>query len=138
MTSDCTQAWQKCWHEGFAPLLSDEGLFELAKALREDDPKLIQGHTCITANGYRKGEVIGACAISYAGWKGDELTGWDEVEAFFSMCCWKVDQSFGMMASCRYFLNWFDETPRFQMRKELLAEVQKIIEMRLTVSRETE
>ena len=136
--SENIQAWQKCWREGFAPLLSDEGLVELAKALRENDQKLIQGTTCITADGHRKGDVIGACAISYAGWKGDELTGWDEVEAFFSRCCWKVDQTFGMMGDCRYFLNWFDETPRDQMIEEFLDEIQKTIEKRLTVSCETE
>ena len=130
-------AWEKCWRQGFAPLISDEGLLELAKALRDDDPKLIQGQTCTTDGGHRIGLVTGACAISYAGWKGDELTGWDEIEAFFTMCCWKVDQTFGEPASCRYFLNWVDETPRDQMRNELLEEVKKTIEMRLTVSCET-
>ena len=42
---------------------------------------------------------------------------------FFARMCFEVDQRLGEPAGCRWFLNWFDETPRDEMRRELLAEV---------------
>jgi hypothetical protein len=41
----------------------------------------------------------------------------------FAQLCFEVDQHFGEPRACRHFLNWFDDTPREQMRRELLPEV---------------
>jgi hypothetical protein len=38
-----------------------------------------------------------------------------------------VDQRLGEPAACRWFLNWFDETPRDEMRRLLLPEVQQLL-----------
>jgi hypothetical protein len=45
------------------------------------------------------------------------------MEERFAQACWEADQLLGEPAAVRYFLNWVDETPRQQMRQELLAEV---------------
>ena len=39
------ESWRKVWREGLAPLLSDNSLRALRRALVEDDPRLIQGAT---------------------------------------------------------------------------------------------
>ena len=41
--------------------------------------------------------------------------------------CFAIDQRLGEPAGCRWFLNWFDETPRDEMRRLLLAEVARAL-----------
>jgi hypothetical protein len=48
-----------------------------------------------------------------------------EVEEFFARACFETDQRLGEPAACRWFLNWYDETPREEMRRQLLAEVNR-------------
>ena len=67
--------------------------------------------------------VEAACALGYCGWQGDGLETVGEVEEFFARACFEADQRLGEPAACRWFLNWFDDTPRDEMRRELLAEV---------------
>ena len=47
-----------------------------------------------------------------------------QVEEHFARCCFEADQRLGEPAACRWFLNWFDDAPRTDMRRELLAEVE--------------
>lgn len=118
-------AWQLAWRNGFAPLLSATALTALAKALRLNDPALIQGATTEPPplDCARALPVQGACALSYCGWQGEGLETVDQVEEFFVRSCYEADQRLGESAACRYFLNWFDETPRADMRRQLLAEI---------------
>jgi hypothetical protein len=37
----------------------------------------------------------------------------------------------GESSGCRYFVNWFDETPRDPMRRQLLVEVSRTLAQRL-------
>ena len=122
-----TKTWRKVWEEGIAPLLSLEGLRALKEALENDDIRLLQGATtsppplsCV-----QEWPCEGACAIGYCGWQGDELSTVADVEEFFARTCFECDQRLGEPAGVRYFLNWFDETPREEMRRELLAAVVK-------------
>ena len=46
-----------------------------------------------------------------------------DVEEFFARVCFEADQALGEPAACRWFLNWFDETPRQEMCAQLLPEV---------------
>jgi hypothetical protein len=48
-----------------------------------------------------------------------------QVEEHFARCCYQADQNLGEPAACRWFLNWFDAAPRDEMRRELLAEVER-------------
>jgi hypothetical protein len=52
------------------------------------------------------------------------------VEEFFARMCFEIDQRLGEPAGCRWFLNWFDETPREEMRQQLLAEVKRALAQR--------
>jgi hypothetical protein len=118
-------AWQKIFREAIAPQLSTRALLALKKALAVDDPALIQGATTEPPplSAVQDWPVEAACAVAFAGWQGEGLATVGEVEDFFARICWGADKALGEPAGCRWFLNWFDETPRGQMRRELLAEI---------------
>ena len=127
------ESWRKVWREGIAPLLSLQGLLALEKGLTSDDARLVQGATtsppplqCVA-----DWPCEGACAVGFCGWQGDGLETVAEVEEFFARMCFEIDRRLGEPAACRWFLNWFDDTPRDQMRKDLLAEVQRSLAGRL-------
>lgn len=128
------ESWTNVWRKGLAPLLSTPSLEALRLALVQDDARLIQGATttppplqCV-----QDWPVEAACALGYCGWQGDGLETVAEVEEFFARMCFEIDQQLGEPAACRWFLNWFDDTPREQMRRELLVEVQRSLAERLT------
>jgi hypothetical protein len=134
------ESWRKVWREGLAPLLSMEGLEALRHGLVMDDARLLQGATttppplqCV-----QDWPVEGACALGYCGWQGDGLETVAEVEEFFARMCFEIDQRLGELAGCRWFLNWFDETPREEMRPQLLAEVSRSLALRWNAEDETE
>jgi hypothetical protein len=118
-------SWQIVWRKGFAPQLSTLGLQALRRALSEDDAGLIQGATTSPPPLHCCQDFLieAACGIAYAGWKGEQLNTVGEVEEFFSRACYQADQLLGEPAGVRWFLNWFDETPRAQMRTLLIAEI---------------
>src|SRR4051794_37938917 len=129
------ESWRQVWREGFVPVLSTSGLETLRDALRTDDPRLTQGSTttpppllCV-----QDWPVEAACALGFCGWQGEGLESVGEVEEFFAKACFEADQRLGEPAACRWFLNWFDDTPRAEMRRELLAEVELALGDRVPV-----
>jgi hypothetical protein len=128
------ESWRKVWREGLAPQISTAGLEALRSALLNDDPRLLQSATtsppplqCV-----QDWPVDGACGLGYCGWQGDGLETVAEVEEYFARSCFECDQLLGEPAACRWFLNWFDETPREEMRQLLLAEVNRSLAQRLS------
>ena len=126
------ETWRQVWREGVAPQLSTAGLEALQKALQGDDERLLQGATtsppplqCV-----RDWAVEGACVIGYCGWQGDGLETVSQVEEFFAQVCFEVDKTLGEPAACRWFLNWFDDAPRAEVRGLLLAEVNRSLAQR--------
>src|SRR5262249_43699412 len=109
--SEPMTAWQRAWRVGIAPQLSRAGLLALKRALVDDDPALIQGATTQPPplQAVYEWPVEGACAISYAGWKGEGLKTVGEVEGFFARVCYEADQALGEAAGCRHFLTAYDE-----------------------------
>ncbi len=125
-------SWRKVWREGVTPLIETEGLEALRAALVTDDARLLQGATttppplqCV-----QDWPVEGACALGYCGWQGEGLHSVAEVEEYFARLCFEADQRLGEPAACRWFLNWFDETPRDAMRALLLPEVHRTLAQR--------
>jgi hypothetical protein len=126
------ESWRTVFREGFSPSFSLEGLEALRDALEEDSPKLVQGSSttppplmCV-----QDWPVEAACAVTYTGWQGGKnpdckLVG--AAEEHFARMCFEADQRLGEAAACRWFLNWFDDCPRDEMRRELLAEVERAI-----------
>lgn len=126
------ESWQKVWREGLAPRISTAGLEALKEGLATDDPRLLQGATttppplqCV-----QDWPVEGACGLGYCGWQGDGLETVAEVEEYFAQACFEADQALGEPAACRWFLNWFDDTPRDEMRRLLTAEINRTLAQR--------
>lgn len=131
-------SWRIVWRNGFAPLCSTAGLEALADALRSDDRRLVQGATtspppsmCV-----RDHELEACCPVTFTGVP--ELGGFGEAtvgdaEDHFARMCFDADQRLGEPAACRWFLNAWDDTPRDEMRRELLVEVEReLAERRLS------
>jgi hypothetical protein len=123
---------KKVFHEGIVPLVSTHDLEVLLEALVKDDPRLLQGATtsppplqCV-----QDWNVEAACVIGYMGWQGQDLNTVSEVETFFGKMCFEMDQLMGEPSACRYFLNWADETPRDEMRKALIKEIDVALKRR--------
>lgn len=125
----------KTWRDGFAGLLPLSSLEALAEALRTDDPRLTQGSTttppplmCVQDWPCEAGCALGFCGAVEGG--GFMVATVGECEEFVGRMCFEADELLGEPAACRHFLNWFDMTPRDQMRAELLPEVERAIEHR--------
>jgi len=118
-------AWKTVWREGFAPQLSTPALEALAEALARDDPRLLQGVNTQPPplETLRDWPVEAACALGFCAWQGDGLPTVGDVDDFFGRACFEADLRVHEPAGCRYFLNWFDDTPRDEMRRLLLPEV---------------
>ena len=121
--------WRRVWREGLSPQFSVAGLRALERALAIDDPRLLQGTTCSPPllDVWRKRRVCGACALAWAGWQAEKLATVGQVEAYFHRLCDAADAALDEPAACRFFLNWYDETPRADMRRALLAEVRRAL-----------
>jgi hypothetical protein len=129
MYHDVLASWQRVWREGFAPNLTTAGLEALRQGLAQDDPALVQAATIDPPPLLPMTELPAeaACAVAYAGWQGDCLTTVAEVEEFFARTCYAAEQLLGEAGACRWFMNWHDETPRAEMRRQLLEEVSQVL-----------
>jgi hypothetical protein len=134
------QAWQRVWRDGIVPQLTTKGLQGLQKALEQDNPRLITGATtsppplqCMANE-----PVEACCPLSFALLDGKQpyAVSVGPLEERFAMACLEACELLGEPASIRYFLNWIDETPRQQMRQELLVEVK--VALTLLVQEEPE
>jgi hypothetical protein len=115
--------------------VSTPGLAALQAALVDDDKRLLQGATtsppplmCV-----QDWPVEAACAVTLTGWLGDGLSLVGEAEEYFGRMCYECDQAVGEPAGCRWFLNFWDETPRKEAIALLLPEVEAELVRRRTV-----
>ncbi len=119
------EAWRSTWRKGILPFLNVRHLEVLMDALQSDDPRLVQGATTIPKplQCTQTWPVECACALTFMGWQADDKHRVGEAEEWFAVMCHNVDQHLGEPAGIRWFLCWYDDTPREEMRKELLQEV---------------
>lgn len=120
------EMWRKVWRDGIAPQLSDGALVALVKALRDDDPRIIQGMTCSPPGSARTAgmPVEAACVLGFCGWQAEGLGTVGEVENFFGGIYHGAGALLGWAYGCGEFVEWVDATPRAEMRGGLLAEVE--------------
>lgn len=126
------ELWRQVWRDGFAKIIGTNELEALRDALATDDRRLTQGSTtmppplmCVADWPCEAGCALGFCGAIHHGGFMEAKVG--EVEEYFAKACFQADQILGEPAACRHFLNWFDDTPREEMRKELLAEVELVL-----------
>jgi hypothetical protein len=130
------ESWKKVWRDGLVPLLSTRELEALRRGLVRDDARLLQHATCSPPPSeiFHDEAVEGACALGYCAWQADGVETVGQLDGFFVRTCLAADEALGEPAACRHFLNWFDETPRAQMRWELLQEVMRAVKQRHTAA----
>ena len=128
-TKEPIESWRKVWRDGFVPILSTAALTALREALLSDDPRLVQGATTVPPpmQCVQDWPAEGACLVAFGGWQGEHLETVGEVEEFFARCCFEADQRIGEPAACRHLLNFFDDRPRPEAIRELLAEVDRVL-----------
>lgn len=128
MTVQDVMVWQSVWRKGIAPSLPTDGLLFLYRLLATDDERLIQGATCsppplqaVQDWPIEAGDAIIACF-----WKGEPITV-QKAEEAFAKTAYECDMRMGETAVFRHYLNWYDDTPRPNMRRELLREVTTLL-----------
>jgi hypothetical protein len=134
------ESWRKVWREGFVPNLSTKALKILVDALEANNPQITQGSTTTPPplQCTQDWPVEAACVLGFCGWKGEGLETVGEVEEYFAKRCFEADQLLGEPAACRWFLNWFDDTPRDWMRVELIKEINLTLTERDQLERQEE
>ncbi len=118
------ESWRLVWR-AMAPSMPTLGLISLYKALRTDDPRLMQGATTTPPPliSMTDEPCEGADAIGWIGWHGLPLHTVGQVEEWFARCCYETDQAMQEPAACRWLLEWFDDGNREMVFNSLAAEV---------------
>lgn len=127
-----SESWKKVFHEGFAPSFTIPQLQFLRALVANNQESLIQGGTCVPEPlaCVLDFPVESACFVAAAGVYEHDGFGHatvEEVENFFARACYECDERLGEPLACRWFLNYFDETPREHLLAELLPELDKAI-----------
>lgn len=123
------ESWRKVFREGFAPHLPLKGLVALERALRGDDPRILQRATTkppplIAVHDW---PVEAADPIAFCLWQGadvPEAVTVGQLEEWWARGCFDAEQEIGEQAGSRWFTNWIDETPREEVFAALLPETQ--------------
>ena len=113
------------WKKSFAHIADVCGvpaLQVLRTAVSENYCSLIQGTTVAYEPATNPGDrtVCGACAVGYMYWKADDMDFADDVEEAVAATFSEVAKKAGWDRAPDLFTNWYDETPRDEMRRELL------------------
>jgi hypothetical protein len=126
------ESWRKVWREGLASQVSTRGLLALKRGLTGDDPRLTQGATSVPPplESVLDWPIEGACVLGYGAWQGDGLETVGEIESLFAEACFEADRRLGEPAAVRYFLAWYDDVPRDEMRRQMLSEVARELSRR--------
>jgi hypothetical protein len=126
------ESWRKIWRVA-QKMIGTRPLEALRLALLNDDPRLLQGATtsppplrCVASWPVEAACVFGYCgAVESGGFSPDGGAATvAQTEDYFANLCFNVDQEVKEPAACRWFLKFADETPRDEMRRLLLPEVQ--------------
>ena len=130
------ERWRKVWRDGLAPQLSAAGLEALHRALLENDGRLLQEATTSppALDVMADCEVEAACPLCYCAWQSAGRATIAEAVQEFDRVCRAADAALGEPAGCRWFLDWFDLTPRAQVRRLLAPEVERVLAERRPVA----
>jgi hypothetical protein len=106
--------------------------------LKTDRPELTQGSTttppplmCVQDWPVEAGDLIvwlgmwsGTLELKSSDKNGNPVASVGTCEEWFARACFEIDQEAGVPAACRWLLNWWDDTPRDEVRALLIPEVE--------------
>jgi hypothetical protein len=139
--AEALPSWKHVWRTGIVPQVSTEGLQRLRRALLEDDSRVLTGSTCFPpplqcCEDERVERCCPVCWLILAG-KSPEAISVGLLDEAFARLCWEADKLCGQPMSIRYLLNWIDETPRPELRKQLIVECDLALAGRMPAETET-
>lgn len=124
------ERWRLVWRRGIAPQMPSVALRVLEAALVSDASEIIQGHTCYpppVLPRFAAEVVIAADPIAYMAWRGLQCRTVGEVEEWMVRTDTACDVAMAEPGALRHLHNFIDDTPREEMRRELLAEVRRTL-----------
>jgi hypothetical protein len=126
------ESWRLVWREGVLHCLPTKGLTALKHALETDDRRVTQASTttppnlpCVT-----DWPIECACPLAFVGWQGEDLKTVGQAEEFLQKVIFETGRRLGVPDAARWLLQWIDDTPRDEMFKGLLSEVDLALELR--------
>lgn len=120
------ELWKRTLRDGIFPQISTPGLVAVMEALERDFPTLIQHSTTMPPPSmiFAGDPCEGADFIGFTGWQTQEdCHTVEQVEDYFVRVCLACDDVFNERAAVRYWLTFWDETPRDELRRLVLPEV---------------
>lgn len=129
---DLCETWQLVWRTGIAPQLDLAALAALRDGLARDDATLVQGRSVVPPGMECVADwpiEAGDC-ITYALWQSHRVATVGDATDQWAAIMARCDAIIEEKAGCRWLLNWYDDTPREVMRRELLAEVVRAVQER--------
>ena len=137
--ADRREPWLRVFVDGFAPNMTDDELNAIRDGLVNNDHRILQGATTdpVPLPCVHDWPCNGSCPVGFAklGTNPEATVG--EVESFFADKCYSCDRILGEPAACRFFLNWWDDTPRDEARLSLLEAVDDALAKRQGFDRES-
>jgi hypothetical protein len=132
------ESWRIVWRNGFVPVMSTASLEALKSGLESNDVRLIQGATTIPPPLHCVSDwpTESADFLGFGYWQGERAgeASVGDVECRFAKLCFEADQRLGEPAACRWALNWWDDCPRDEVFRDLLAEVNLALAERQAVA----
>lgn len=125
------ESWRRVWRDGFVPSFVDVlgkeraalGVQLLHRALKGRDPAVRQGVTTFPGG---SADLEGCSPEVYVAWVSTVSSSpkWScqAGDAMFGALCVSCDGRVGMERACRFFMNWWDETPAHVAYPALAAE----------------
>lgn len=133
MQAPVPESVRKLWSY-IATHLGVQGLIALRDGLAANDIRLLQGATTspLPIHSYSDLVACGADPIAYAFWQSQHLRTVGQLEDAWARTCYMVDQDAGEVGAIRWFLNWWDDTPRHQAFAGLAVLVKDSLKAHLT------
>lgn len=130
--SERIETWRRVWRDGFLPHIQTEELIKAMEMFAADDPRITQGSTTTPPPlmAVQDWPIEAGCLIGLFGAirnGGFQVATVGEAEECFAQLCYHADQNLGEVAACRWLLNWFDDTPRPIVIREMLSELNRAI-----------
>ena len=125
--------WQEAFLRGVAPQFSARSLTAMLAALERDDRALIQNATVRPSplSGLSQDVPCNhTCAIGYLAQTEYNLATNSQVLDAFGLALYQADVYLGEVSAVRFFLNWYDDTPRDQMRAALAETIRGELDSR--------